>query len=408
MAQAYEQWEKDSLLILDRLSIGNMLKCHAAIGLETNYFETTAEEKDQIDFKVDRTFIVYRKGDLLPCETLSIRQNVTISNVIILGYTPLDEGLGSVFHIHEKDQIITVGDGFLGGDAFYGTNFKANFESTIDIKEQVFNAKPRDGASCDEQNRMKMSKCINEYISRSMTCQLPWTKRKQGSKRLCDKSTDWDDFRFVMDSLSENVTLNEVAVQTGCLPNCRYKKYDIEVVERNAQRIIWSPSNLTHTFLFQMKQAMVEVHEEKYFYDTNSFVDSQKRPCNETHDWIVWKEVWEHLYKDVTYEKIVKTTGCVPNCFYRKYEANMASVSIPPVIDPLVNGSHLLVLQMPQGIVTFQTEKYFYDASSFVADVGGFLGLLLGLSVMDIVEMVISVFKWITEITFKTKIDPVS
>ncbi|XP_059095891.1 uncharacterized protein LOC131890544 [Tigriopus californicus] len=272
MAQAYEQWEKDSLLILDRLSIGNMLKCHAAIGLETNYFETTAEEKDQIDFKVDRTFIVYRKGDLLPCETLSIRQNVTISNVIILGYTPLDEGLGSVFHIHEKDQIITVGDGFLGGDAFYGTNFKANFESTIDIKEQVFNAKPRDGASCDEQNRMKMSKCINEYISRSMTCQLPWTKRKQGSKRLCDKSTDWDDFRFVMDSLSENVTLNEVAVQTGCLPNCRYKKYDIEVVERNAQRIIWSPSNLTHTFLFQMKQAMVEVHEEKYFYDTNSFV----------------------------------------------------------------------------------------------------------------------------------------
>ncbi|XP_059095772.1 uncharacterized protein LOC131890449 [Tigriopus californicus] len=136
--------------------------------------------------------------------------------------------------------------------------------------------------------------------------------------------------------------------------------------------------------------------------------DSQKRPCNETHDWIVWKEVWEHLYKDVTYEKIVKTTGCVPNCFYRKYEANMASVSIPPVIDPLVNGSHLLVLQMPQGIVTFQTEKYFYDASSFVADVGGFLGLLLGLSVMDIVEMVISVFKWITEITFKTKIDPVS
>lgn len=77
---------------------------------------------------------------------------------------------------------------------------------------------------------------------------------------------------FLMDSLSENVTLNEVAVLTGCIPNCRYKKYDVEVVERNAQRIIWSPSNFTHTFLFQMKQAMVEVHEEKYFYDTNSFV----------------------------------------------------------------------------------------------------------------------------------------
>lgn len=132
---------------------------------------------------------------------------------------------------------------------------------------------------------------------------------------------------------------------------------------------------------------------EGKFYFFFSISGPQKRSCNETEDWMAWTKLWNILYKDVTHNDIVKATGCVPSCRLRKYEAKVTSTKIPPLGDAISNKTHNLYIQMPQPMVTFQSEKYFYDSSSFIADVGGFLGLLLGLSVMDIAEIVINLVK---------------
>ncbi|XP_059096329.1 uncharacterized protein LOC131890900 [Tigriopus californicus] len=130
---------------------------------------------------------------------------------------------------------------------------------------------------------------------------------------------------------------------------------------------------------------------------------SPKRPCNETKDWTSLTVMWMDLYKNVTYDKFVRTTGCVPNCRIRKYDAKITSSNIPPLFDSLpFNHSHTLFIQMRQSMITVQSEKFFYDSSSFIADVGGFLGLLLGLSVMDIAEILIDVAQKVVGVPTKT------
>ena len=48
---------------------------------------------------------------------------------------------------------------------------------------------------------------------------------------------------------------------------------------------------------------------------------------------------------------------------------------------------------MPEQAITLQDEKVTYDMSSFVADFGGYLGLLLGLSIIDLYQLIISILK---------------
>jgi hypothetical protein len=51
--------------------------------------------------------------------------------------------------------------------------------------------------------------------------------------------------------------------------------------------------------------------------------------------------------------------------------------------------STYIVLTMTQRETLTETQKFTYDTNNFVADFGGFLGLLLGLSFLDMYNMAV-------------------
>ena len=61
-------------------------------------------------------------------------------------------------------------------------------------------------------------------------------------------------------------------------------------------------------------------------------------------------------------------------------------------VEHLVTFSYLYQT-LPQREVIIETQKFTYDYNSFIADFGGFLGLLLGVSFIDIYNF-ITEFIW--------------
>lgn len=83
---------------------------------------------------------------------------------------------------------------------------------------------------------------------------------------------------------------------------------------------------------------------------------------------------------------IRKVTGCVANCRTVNYSARMMYQK--PTIRGLANATFTFMLAMPQTSTVEEREVLTYDRTAFIADVGGVLGLLLGLSVMDLARLI--------------------
>lgn len=54
---------------------------------------------------------------------------------------------------------------------------------------------------------------------------------------------------------------------------------------------------------------------------------------------------------------------------------------------PFTESLYLAQLSMSQHSTMEETEMYTYDGNNFLADAGGFLGLLLGFSIVDLMEL---------------------
>jgi hypothetical protein len=59
------------------------------------------------------------------------------------------------------------------------------------------------------------------------------------------------------------------------------------------------------------------------------------------------------------------------------------------IYGPYNSTSTYIVLTLPQRETLTETQQFTYDTNSFVSDFGGFLGLLLGFSFIDIYNIVI-------------------
>ena len=87
---------------------------------------------------------------------------------------------------------------------------------------------------CYEENSMRMTDCINDFIAGQLDCYLPWTKIEKGVD-ICNGSEKLQEFRNLTRYMA---SYKDQLEQAGCLkPNCITKKW-VKVSHE-----IWYPSS---------------------------------------------------------------------------------------------------------------------------------------------------------------------
>jgi hypothetical protein len=77
-------------------------------------------------------------------------------------------------------------------------------------------------------------------------------------------------------------------------------------------------------------------------------------------------------------------TGCMPMCKRAQYDFKVISTQRPPSTSTVLIGGHFYYIS---GRYNYMEDYYTYDESSFFADVGGYLGLLLGHSIISFYDI---------------------
>ena len=117
--------------------------------------------------------------------------------------------------------------------------------------------------------------------------------------------------------------------------------------------------------------------------------NSMQKTCklNENLD----MEYFEHIETLITHKinrqeerEMFEMTGCMPGCSKRKFELSMSKFQVPINTHREVE----MRLKIPHGEYRLAEEYYLYDMDSFIPDVGGYLGLLLGYSLLSMYHMV--------------------
>ena len=125
----------------------------------------------------------------------------------------------------------------------------------------------------------------------------------------------------------------------------------------------------------------------------------QLSPCNTEPQ---LQEFWEIMSKmKYADAKIIQEqTGCLGSCEIYEYEKldytkDQVGFLKPSCKQGLANCSLSVNLEIPQEEITYRGTKQYvvYDFNSFIADVGGFMGLLLGFSILSLYEELENVVK---------------
>lgn len=124
--------------------------------------------------------------------------------------------------------------------------------------------------------------------------------------------------------------------------------------------------------------------------------NGNKRPCDRLEDADRFAAVTEKFRRhDVTKDEITAITGCKTSCSRVEYTLRKSFDNIDAGMVRGGKGFGFTGHEEDMFGVTFaiaqtdtleEREVLTYDGSSFVADVGGYLGLLLGMSMLDIYD----------------------
>ena len=86
--------------------------------------------------------------------------------------------------------------------------------------------------------------------------------------------------------------------------------------------------------------------------------------------------------KQAPISEIVAQSGCEPRCKMSQYSLQTRRKTI----DWAANWTASVFLQPRSAVVEFSTEYYSYDLTDLIGDVGGYLGLFLGWSVLTLLD----------------------
>lgn len=118
----------------------------------------------------------------------------------------------------------------------------------------------------------------------------------------------------------------------------------------------------------------------------------QKPSCISSEDAQHFMNVSTATLGGLSLRRIKAITGCINNCDYYEYSTKLR------VKKRQITGSGrqmvFIAFSLTKQEFKVETEVYTYDGNSFIADVGGFLGLLLGMGILNIYDLAM---KWVEE-----------
>ena len=95
---------------------------------------------------------------------------------------------------------------------------------------------------------------------------------------------------------------------------------------------------------------------------------------------------FEQMYFEISFEElevIKKMTGCIKPCKYLEY--NFHGAGLPTFFKP--PGDHFAFSLLAQErYISVEKEELLYPSSTMIAEVGGILGLFLGVSFMTVLD----------------------
>ena len=95
-----------------------------------------------------------------------------------------------------------------------------------------------------------------------------------------------------------------------------------------------------------------------------------------------------HLMNSLEEYEIFQLTGCMPSCSRSKFELDIDTESLIPDV-PVDIELAILSFVFEKGEYRLIEEHYLYGIWNFIPDVGGYLGLLLGYSLLSLYHMLI-------------------
>ena len=131
-------------------------------------------------------------------------------------------------------------------------------------------------------------------------------------------------------------------------------------------------------------RCLVRALEEKFNCTTYQLLaNKSKEFCSKSSGQLGKFNKAKEDYFKASEVDLVKQTGCLPSC--KRYKTSLEDTPDTKTFPAYKNHQMItLVFQYEDGSYNLEEEYVVYDMSNFIADVGGYLGLLLGHSILSI------------------------
>ena len=193
---------------------------------------------------------------------------------------PPDEGiLGVKITIYPQDP--TIQDGYYfsrhePGQSTYNFQFlmlddfdilyKNSASSFTTIPTKTI-SKRRSSYFCDEDNSMRFTSCIDEFIADELNCTLPWSRPRVLSK--CHTENQLEQFRQLHKYLTSNATKARIQSTKGCLtPNCVQTTWK----KSHTNSAPLKGNNITKVYMTLPSYSYLNVRKEILLADISTFV----------------------------------------------------------------------------------------------------------------------------------------
>ena len=155
-------------------------------------------------------------------------------------------------------------------------------------------------------------------------------------------------------------------------------KYHLKALHQPSQQCA-SKINKPSTSSCIKKFIETELGCSPRIHGEDSFI-GEKQYCNSSHQLISLAKISRQFQKS-NEKTIYNVTGCLASCERDEYERSIITLTEHNSTEP--SDMHIKFSFM-DGSYEVKEEYLLYDYDSFIADVGGFMGLLLGCSIFSL------------------------
>ena len=114
-------------------------------------------------------------------------------------------------------------------------------------------------------------------------------------------------------------------------------------------------------------------------------------PCSSSSEFNAWRN-YSIILEQAESNFIFKLTGCLPSCHRNEYTLTGSEFKTMK-LSLWVKQKLELAFRIRKSSYKEEEQYVIYDFNSFIGDVGGFLGLLLGYSALSIYDELISMLR---------------